>query len=629
MVPCSTIFEDNAKPTATASRQREMEPQVVIDQSADITAGDTDTDRHKVGDDENFELSVMVLPDGQIDSLNPIISVSSSSHHLEDIATNNEFQHDEGGFSHEELSLKVRESAEKKRTEEVVHRSNSDDFSHVQGDVVGKTCFVSHEAASRPAANNLTLLNKSNAVDDKCNFSIDLVDSNRLLGTERQPIPVDIDDRSEHIEPIGNVDLGKTPEDKSSFREMTPNRDLNSSEKSAGWLQEELRRRAFVKMEINKAIVSRGNAVGDEDDNDDGVHGPIEVSVESFDRLRDSHSVTDDEVAAITAEEVGRNGPANSREYASVVPASACLHDPVPRMLDFDSVNESEDGPISELLTSSEETIQAEMRKFAMETRNFLREQSFSESKEAPLESGITVNPSMDAEARQEPAQFDLDAQNGTLKMPAPNASRSGGSSGDDFVDLQENEAPVMVESLDSFNGIAKGDIMLSLLSENTGSEETGATWGLRVHSAIWRARRMRRSFVHGSGNLSRGRSSLPVDTDYSRVVGGFRTISSTEEAAIAHLEHDEINEAIELVEDIIFAYYSYFEKSLSSREENPDKAGIGIVDFKPYIGAALHNLGILNLLRGEYSEALSYFSRSVENRKSQHGDGHPNHVVR
>ena len=130
-------------------------------------------------------------------------------------------------------------------------------------------------------------------------------------------------------------------------------------------------------------------------------------------------------------------------------------------------------------------------------------------------------------------------------------------------------------------------------------------------------------------GSPARGRSSLPVDMDKARVAGGVRTVQSTQQAALGHLQHDEIDGALELFEDIIFAYYAYFEKSLKAREANPGMGNGGITDFRPYIGVALHNLGILNLLNGEYKEALSYFGRAVENRKACLGEGHPDHVVR
>lgn len=130
-------------------------------------------------------------------------------------------------------------------------------------------------------------------------------------------------------------------------------------------------------------------------------------------------------------------------------------------------------------------------------------------------------------------------------------------------------------------------------------------------------------------GSPARGRSSLPVDTDKARVAGGVQNVAATQDAALEHLKHDEIDEALELFEDIIFAYYSYFDHSLKVREQNPSlQGGLGTTDFKPYIGVALHNLGILNLLNGQYQEALSFFTRAIDNRKSCLGEGHPDHVV-
>ena len=129
-------------------------------------------------------------------------------------------------------------------------------------------------------------------------------------------------------------------------------------------------------------------------------------------------------------------------------------------------------------------------------------------------------------------------------------------------------------------------------------------------------------------GSPAKGRSSLPVDMDKARVAGGIRNVQSTQEAALGHLKHDEIEEAMELFEDIIFAYYAYFEKSLKEREANPGASNGNTLDFRPYIGVALHNLGILNLLKGEYSAAQSYFKRALDNRKTCLGEGHPDHVV-
>ena len=206
-----------------------------------------------------------------------------------------------------------------------------------------------------------------------------------------------------------------------------------------------------------------------------------------------------------------------------------------------------------------------------------------------------------------------------------------------EFSELHTGLSPVLVRSMDSDYGIPKGDITISLLNENTGTEASkNSTWAGRVDCAIWRCRKMRRSMGGlaevGSdqppGTPARGRSSLPVDLDEARVAGGFRSVASTQEAALMHLKHDEIDEACELFEDIIFAYYSYFERSLKLRENNPLQEGGASTDFKPYIGVALHNLGILNLLKEEFQEALSFFTRAVDNRKSCLGEGHPDHVA-
>jgi len=111
-------------------------------------------------------------------------------------------------------------------------------------------------------------------------------------------------------------------------------------------------------------------------------------------------------------------------------------------------------------------------------------------------------------------------------------------------------------------------------------------------------------------------------------VRGGSHTVASVQQAALLHLKRDEIDDSINLVEGIVFAYYSYFERSLNYRERNPtsDPAS-GPINFKPYIGMALHNLGILNLLKGDYDEALSYFTRAVDNRKGNLGEDHPHYI--
>merc|ERR1719162_1808559 len=110
------------------------------------------------------------------------------------------------------------------------------------------------------------------------------------------------------------------------------------------------------------------------------------------------------------------------------------------------------------------------------------------------------------------------------------------------FTAIEEGEVPKMLISMDSFDGIASGDIFLSLLSENTGRAETSAaaTWADRVHGAIWRARRMRKRMIQA-----------PSDTHSSQPLGrgGSQTVASVQEAALIHLKRDEIDDSINLVE--------------------------------------------------------------------------------
>ena len=242
-----------------------------------------------------------------------------------------------------------------------------------------------------------------------------------------------------------------------------------------------------------------------------------------------------------------------------------------------------------------------------------------------PLQS-VTDNPTVNSTTHQ--------------NLSRRSASEGGpnlGSSSRDYSDMH-SKTPALIQSMDCAYGIAKGDITLSLLNENTGQNSPQATWASRVHGAIWRCRRMRRK-MGGFGRTEsnsptsplHGRTSVPVDMDKARGGGeGFSSVASTQSAALNHLRFDQIDKAIELFEDIIFAYYSYFEKTLKARELNPglSENANGTTDFKPYIGVALHNLGVLHLLSGHYEEALSFFSRAVENRKVCLGEGHRDHVV-
>jgi hypothetical protein len=158
---------------------------------------------------------------------------------------------------------------------------------------------------------------------------------------------------------------------------------------------------------------------------------------------------------------------------------------------------------------------------------------------------------------------------------------------------------PILVESIDNDFGIPIGDSMLSLLNEDA---ET--SWASRVDEAVWRCRIMRRSLDSKYneaksnkliGTPSRGRTSVPVDVDDARVVGGVESVTMTQGAAQEHLKYDDFDDALMLYEDIIFSYYRYFDEVLKmgDRQAALQHVTDSVSDFKPYIGAALHNIGI------------------------------------
>ena len=147
----------------------------------------------------------------------------------------------------------------------------------------------------------------------------------------------------------------------------------------------------------------------------------------------------------------------------------------------------------------------------------------------------------------------------------------------------------------------------------------------------------MRRGFAltDGGGNKLKDENressrSLPVDVDDVRVVGGIKNVASIQEKALGHLEGDEFEQALELYEDIIFNYYSFFEQVLAKRDEfSSEDVSTELSNFKPYIGASLHNLGVIHLLKGDYEDAFSFFKRAVDNRRACLGESHPDCLVR
>jgi hypothetical protein len=427
-----------------------------------------------------------------------------------------------------------------------------------------------------------------------------------------------------------------------SYRKLTPKKDLQGSDNSAAWLEEELRRRAFIKREINNAIESKGQK----------PKKTIMEELPSFysnTNLRNSQSTMDEEVAAITAHGRSLSIEDPRTDYVSnddQPSTNKNVDGPNPRKLDYGNFRQTDEFAIDandEGDTSGYEgfkpvafdydEIQDEMKKFASDTRAALRETSFTDIVQDPFSSAVPVafsspmsmNRSLDAENPNTDPDFQTNALSGPKIESYPKGTFTDNRTIKiNFSDLQANEAPVLLSSLDSFDGIAPGDITLSLLSENTGRADTSvaATWANRVHGAIWRARRMRRNLIH-PGEIR------PSKTDDIRVGNGLQTVACIQQAALTHLKHDEIDQSITLIEGVVFSYYSFFERSLNFREKNPTSdMGFGTIDFKTYIGVGLHNLGVLNLLKGDYEEALSYFSRAVESRKDHLGDNHPDYIV-
>ena len=461
---------------------------------------------------------------------------------------------------------------------------------------------------------------------------------------------------------------------RASFRQMTPKQDFKLSEKSAAWLQEEFKRRSTIKKEINAAILARsdlrkeGHEIimsGDSfvtettapeatstivadttpDESEEAFAAALSNALKALPSSPLSVNVgvaaefsqhsEDDEVAALTT----FNNTLKSLTEGILTIPSEEDDASLPRRLDYGSTNARSlstavptvlSGVPPHATAPQNGTIdfRQDMLRFANETRNVLYGGNHS-SKKSDESDPKFRSLAVSADGDVEESSMDVMGviTGGTLHRSTISAITDDGSTSSPF-DL--SSTPPLVESLDSYLGISKGDITLSLLNEdNTTSAKS--TWANRVRVAVWRARRMRRGWGILSSSVvdsARGRPSLPVAIDRARVVGGIRSVQASQESAQFHLMHDEIDEALELFEDIIFAYYGHFERSLKAREADPG-APHEDTDFRSYIGAALHNLGILNLLKGEYNQALSYFGRAVENRKGCLGESHSDHVVR
>eukprot|EP00980_Cylindrotheca_fusiformis_P014174 scaffold3720_cov141-Cylindrotheca_fusiformis.AAC.13 len=163
----------------------------------------------------------------------------------------------------------------------------------------------------------------------------------------------------------------------------------------------------------------------------------------------------------------------------------------------------------------------------------------------------------------------------------------------------------IMVQSFDSSVGIAKGDITLSVLNE-LNDMSPAASCPSRVRAAIWRCRRARM-----------GTGAFPSSMGTEQVQPVNEDVRSMHDASLNFLLADDLGPAIEIYKDIVSAYQLYLERK-SDDELKIEKS----------IGAAQHNLGILNLLNGDYKKALSCFTDAARSRRASLVRGHPDRTA-
>lgn len=210
--------------------------------------------------------------------------------------------------------------------------------------------------------------------------------------------------------------------------------------------------------------------------------------------------------------------------------------------------------------------------------------------------------------------------------------------------EILSNKAPLLVGTLDNVIGICKGDVLLSLVhAKDLNASSASSDGGVQIRNAVWRMRIMRRCLtLRETGELSgnpasygvfgksncpfpvRSRSSLPVDVDNMRVVGALEQTRALEASAIDHLRHDEFDDALELYDDILYSYKETFKR----RNWNMNAAEDGNFCVQPYIGNVLHNKGIVNFLKQDFTEALSCFEQALESRKSRDDSSNPDELT-
>jgi hypothetical protein len=167
--------------------------------------------------------------------------------------------------------------------------------------------------------------------------------------------------------------------------------------------------------------------------------------------------------------------------------------------------------------------------------------------------------------------------------------------------------------------GVPQGDIMLSLLNENPDT-----TWAIRVQEATLRCRSMRQKLdpdwaADQESRAKRVRKAPSSNTN----------TAAMRQRALEHLYFCELDEALVVYEKIILHLYDRIEEVMKGAgSTSTESITEQIKGFKPLIGTALHDLGVVHLVRGEHDKALNYFQRAATNRASCLGMRHLDHIV-
>lgn len=196
-------------------------------------------------------------------------------------------------------------------------------------------------------------------------------------------------------------------------------------------------------------------------------------------------------------------------------------------------------------------------------------------------------------------------------------------SKGLDSAYLMDRDKPVLVKSLDSEIGIPKGDVMVSLLG-------TDSTWSSNVNEAVWRCRTMRHTcdtkWLQGKAD------KRPVPGHATSLAGSFEgrsqgaSLENVQTTAIDHLKYDEMDDALLHYENLLRWYDDFFARECEQAAKSSRQSDI--TSAKLVVGQAMHNIGVIKLLKGDHGAALTFFERACLNRASCGRLGHPDHTV-